>query len=174
MYLKTTLKLLYCFGLYVCNSMFLLFNSFTMFMYAMELFSWILICSCMIFISYSEATFFSCYDNDKKLLTLITEMGGSLTVFSILMLLFSSSSFSSSPSKELIIDTGLLNWYLFIFCCLRGIDISSLFWFLFLLLTSIHGASTFVFCESCIICFEVSFNVFRTVHRISFRSRFAQ
>jgi len=68
MYLRTTLKgkLLYSFGLYVYNSIFLLFNSFIMFMYAMELFGWILICSFMIFISYSEATFFSCYDNDKK------------------------------------------------------------------------------------------------------------
>jgi len=88
MCLRTILKLLSCFDLYVWNSVFLLFssftNSFTMLTYAMELLGWILICSFMIFISYSsKTTSFSCYDNDEKLLILTTKMDKSLTVFSL-------------------------------------------------------------------------------------------
>jgi len=53
--LRITLKLLSCFDLYVTFyiCVFLLSNSFIMFTYAMKLFDWILICSFMIFISYS-------------------------------------------------------------------------------------------------------------------------
>jgi len=118
MCLRTILKLLSYFGLYVWNSVFLLYNSFIMFTYAMELFRWILICSFMIFISYLlvATSFSSC--NNEKLLILVTKMGGSLIVFS-LMLLFLLSSFFSSSSKELIVGMDLFR-YLFI-GCLRGI-----------------------------------------------------
>jgi len=104
MCLRNTLKLFYCFGLYVCSFVFLLFNFFTMFTYAMELFGWILICSFMIFISYlSEAFFFSFCDNNKKLLIIATKISGSLSV-SFIRMFFALSSSSSSFSKELIVD----------------------------------------------------------------------
>jgi len=113
----------------------------------------------MIFISYSSmTTFFSSCDNNEKSLTLATKMIEVLGVFFLMFSLFSlflSSNYFSSLSKELVVGMGLLSWYLCIFGCLRGIDISRLFWFLFLLLTSIHISSMFVFCELCILCFEV-------------------
>jgi len=105
MCLRTILKLLSCFSLYVWNSVFF---SLTMFIYAMELFGWILICSFLIFISYlSVAISYSFCDNDGKLLT--TKMGRGLVVFSTLILLFSLSSFSPSLSKELVVGMSLLN-----------------------------------------------------------------
>jgi len=82
----------------------------------MELFSWILICLFMTFISYSAVViFFNNYENDEELSTLAIKMDGGLAIFPILTLVLASSSSSSSLSKELVVGTSLLGWYLFIF-----------------------------------------------------------
>jgi len=169
--LKTSLKLLSCFGLYVWNSTFLLISSFTMFMCAMH-YGGILICLFMTFISYSPvAISFNSCESDEKL-SVAKKMGRGLTIFSKdIIFVFASSSSSSSLSKELIIDTGLLGWYLFIFGCFQSVDITGLFRVLFLPLTSFHEAPTFVLCVLCIICFTVSVSL---VHKFSFSSRFVQ
>jgi len=68
---------------------------------------------------------------------------------------------------------GLLK-YLSIFGYLRDYDVSELFRFLFLPLTTIHGSFMFVFCELCIVYFvSMSFASF-TKSQIFFRNRFTQ
>jgi hypothetical protein len=56
---------------------------------------------------FASGDFSSC-EKFEKLWTLATKMGGDLTVFSILTLMFVLSSSSSNPSKKFIVDTGLL------------------------------------------------------------------
>jgi len=91
-------------------------SSFTMFTHAMEVFGRILVCSFMFFILYSSAaiSFNSC-ESDEKLLILSRKVDGRLSVFSTLTLVLASSRFSSNPSKELAVNTGLLSWYLLYF-----------------------------------------------------------
>jgi len=119
-----------------------------MLIYAIELFDWNLICSFMIFISYSPAISFNSCKSDEKLSILATKMDGSLAIFLILILVLVSSSSSSCASKELVIGTDLLGCYLVIFGCFRGVDISALFLFLFLPLTSFYETSIFLGCPS--------------------------
>jgi len=146
----------------------------TMFTYAMQLYGWILICLFITFISYSPAaiSFNSCESDEK--LSLAKRMDGDLAIFSKdITLVFTPSSSSSSPSKELIIDTGLLGWWLLdIFGCFRGVDITGLFRVLFLPLTSFHKAPVYLLCIVCNLFYGVS--VPCIVHKISFSSRFVQ
>jgi len=117
--------------------MFLLFSSFIMFRYEMELFG--LICSFMIFISYSLATTsFNSSEKDEKLLTL-AKMGGDLTVFFhpyvvvCEVFLMSLEKVNCRHESAWIISIHSFFWLFTI------IDISRLFRFFFLPLISFWG-----------------------------------
>jgi len=134
----------------------------------MELFHWILICSFMIFISYSPiASVFNSCERDAKLSILVTKMDEDLATFSIHTLVRTSSSSSSSPSK-LALGTGLFSWYLFTFGCLWDVDISRLFRFLFFpwdVLICLLCIAWDLFCGA---------SVLRTIHETLFSYRSVQ
>jgi len=121
---------------------------------------------------YFVFTFLNSCENDGKLSTLAIKMGRDLAILSTRTMILASLNSSSNPSKALVIDTDLLDRYLFIFGYLQGIDISRRF--LFLLLTSFHEASMFVFCVLYVICFKVTVTFLFTRSRSildSFRKR---
>jgi hypothetical protein len=88
--------------------------------------------------------------NSNEKLTLATKMGGSLAPH------VPHFNIGARDVELLLLEAGLFGWYLFTFECLRDVDISGLFRFLFLPLTSFHEAFMFIFCVLCVICFTVS------------------
>jgi len=149
--LRTILKLFSCFGLYIWNDV-----------SAFELFHYVDVCDEAFGLDFNLLIVYNSYfifvisfsncESDQMLLILIIKIDQALAVFSNQMLVFVSSSSSLSFSKKLVISEGLLGWYLLIFGCLWGI--SGLFRFLFLPLTLLHEASSFVFCVLYVICFK--------------------
>jgi len=141
------------FGLYVWNScmyvcivnmyIFLFLSSFTMLMFTMELLDWIVISSLLVIFISPTAISFSSYVKDEKLSILRIKMGKGLVFFTLMI--FMSSRSCLNLAKELVIDTDLLGWYLFILSYLRSVKISKLF--VSLSLTSLHKAYlSFVHC----------------------------
>jgi hypothetical protein len=109
--LRTTLKLLSCFNLYVWTFVLLLLSFHNV--YVCDGVLWLdrnlllydlyyILCSPIV-ISFNSFL----YENDGKLLIIATKMNRGLMIFPTLTLVLASSCFSSSPTKELVVAMGL-------------------------------------------------------------------